>query len=347
MHEGKCIIVIAIMKNIDHLSLDGRSLYMLKQIYEHRSVTETARMLGVTQSSVSHSLDRLRRLLGDPLFLKVGRAMVPTERVEAMMGEIDQVLQGIEALYQQSDFHPASSKDRFSVIGNDFEHDLLVPAIFARLKQEAPNCSLRTHQQLFSENACLKKGVADIEIGPSPPQDASDMVVSKICSDRMITYYDAAVRDAPKDLDAFIASEHAILSLGNNESTSIDHALATLGLVRRVSYVGPSFSAAAMVVQGTKILATAPSRLAESIFGNLAWVETPVELKPVELYMVWHVRNRHSPRHKWFRELVKSVARDLPETSQVCTEALARHAVANDASLTKAPISGKAAILFD
>ena len=60
------------MKNIDYLSLDGRSLYMIKLIHEHRSVTEAARLLGVTQSSVSHSLDRLRSMLGDPLFLKVG-----------------------------------------------------------------------------------------------------------------------------------------------------------------------------------------------------------------------------------------------------------------------------------
>ena len=135
------------MSNFDHLSLDGRSLYMLRQIYELRSVTETARLLGVTQSSVSHSLDRLRGLFGDPLFIKVGRSMVPTERVEAMMEGIDQVLQGIEDLYSQSDFDPAQSKDRFSIICNDFEHDLLVPEIFTRLKQEAPNSTLRTHQR--------------------------------------------------------------------------------------------------------------------------------------------------------------------------------------------------------
>ena len=180
------------MRNFDHLSLDGRSLYMLKQIYEHRSVTEAARVLGVTQSSVSHSLDRLRGLLGDPLFLKVGRSMVPTERVESMMSEIDHVLEGIESLFHQSEFDPARSNDRFSIVGNDFEHDLLLPALFARLKHEAPNCSLRTHQMQLSENTFLKKGVADLELCPYPPLDTSDMVVSKICEDRMITYYDAS-----------------------------------------------------------------------------------------------------------------------------------------------------------
>ena len=308
------------MKNFDYLSLDGRSLYMLKQIYEHRSVTEAAHILGVTQSSVSHSLDRLRGLLGDPLFIKVGRAMVPTERVESMMGEIDQVLSGIETLFNQSAFDPAKSDDRFSIIGNDFDHELLVPPIYAKLKKEAPHCSLRTYQFRHSDHAYLKQGVADMELCPFPPKDTSDLVVSKVCSDRMITYFDPNIREAPKNLDDFLASDHAILSFGVNETTPIDEALTAMGQKRRVAYLGPNFSATAAVVRGSCMLATAPSRLAQSIFRDLAWVETPLALEPIDVYMIWHVRNRHSLRHKWFRELVRTVARDLPQTSQACEQ---------------------------
>ncbi|WP_198662939.1 LysR family transcriptional regulator [Cohaesibacter intestini] len=300
------------MKNIDHLSLDGRSLYMLRQIYELRSVTETARLLGVTQSSVSHSLDRLRGLLGDPLFIKVGRSMVPTERVEAMMDGIDQVLQGIEDLYSQSDFNPAQSKDRFSIICNDFEHDLLVPEIFKRLIQEAPNSSLRTHQRHVTQTSSQCNGLVDLELCPYPPQDAADLVISKICTDHQITYYDASVRDAPDTLEQFLEADHAILCLGHDEDTHIDRYLKARGLSRKVSYLGPNFSAAATLVRGSNMLATAPSRMANSIFRDFAWVKTPVPLDPIDFYMVWHVRNRHSPRHKWFRDLVKSVARTLP-----------------------------------
>ncbi|WP_319530246.1 LysR family transcriptional regulator [uncultured Cohaesibacter sp.] len=311
------------MKNIDYLSLDGRSLYMLKLIYEHRSVTETARILGVTQSSVSHSLDRLRGLLGDPLFIKVGRSMVPTERVEAMADEIDLVLENIESLFHHSDFDPAKSKDRFSIVCNDYEHDLLVPSIFERLKKEAPDSTLRTHQQMLAGNKHLKSGMADLELCPFPPEDASDIVVTKLCSDRSITYYDASMREAPRTLDDFCASEHAILSFGSNEATNIDEALSKLGRSRKVSYLGPTFNSAAMVVRGTRMLVTGPSRMASTIFRGLSWVEAPLELEPSHFFMVWHVRNRHSPRHKWFRELVKSVARDLPELSEACQKVLA------------------------
>ncbi len=321
------------MKNIDYLSLDGRSLYMIKLIHEHRSVTEAARLLGVTQSSVSHSLDRLRNMLGDPLFLKVGRAMVPTERVETMMGDIDSVLKGIEALYSQSVFDPQNSSDRFSIVCNDYEHDLLVPAIFERLKQEAPHCSLKTYQLNMAIRNPLEKGFTDLELCPSAPQDSTDLVVSKLCGDRMLTYYDPTVRDAPENLADFCSAEHAILSWDTNENTSVDKALAELGRSRNVSYLGPNFSSVAMVVRGTNMLATAPSRLADSIFRGLAWVNTPLELAPSEFFMVWHIRNRHSPRHKWFRELIKTVARDLPQTSEACQKALMRIKEENEAKL--------------
>ena len=336
------------MKNIDYLSLDGRSLYMIKLIHEHRSVTEAARLLGVTQSSVSHSLDRLRSLLGDPLFLKVGRSMVPTERVETMMGDIDSVLKGIEALYSQAVFDPANSKDRFSIVCNDYEHDLLVPAIFERLKKEAPHCSLKTFQINLAIRNPLEKGFADIELCPYAPEDSTDLVVSELCSDRMLTYYDPNIRDAPTCLDDYCSSEHAILSWDTNESTAVDKALAALGQTREVAYLGPNFSSVAMVVRGTNMLATAPSRLADSIFRGLAWIDAPVDLEPSKFFMVWHIRNRHSPRHKWFREMIKHVARDLPQSSEACKKALERIKAENEENIVakkKAPPASKDALV--
>ena len=58
------------MSEFDHLELDGRLLRLLVTIVEERSITRAAWRLGVTQSAVSHLLDKLRTLLGDPLVVK-------------------------------------------------------------------------------------------------------------------------------------------------------------------------------------------------------------------------------------------------------------------------------------
>lgn len=308
------------MKNFDHLLLDGRSLYMIKLIYELKSVTLAARQLGVTQSTVSHALERMRSLLGDPLFLKTGRTMVATERVEGMIGDIETVLTSLDALQQHSLFDPGKAQERFTIMCNDFEHDLLVPAIFSRLREEAPGCSLRTfssHAQSFAEP---DKGEVDVRLYPFPPMDAPDLVVTPLCTDWQVTYFDPAFRSGPSTMEEFAQAEHGILSIGHDETTNIDRVLKEHGLGRCVSYLGPNFSAIAMAIKGTDMLATAPSRMAGSIFQDFAAVRTPLPLDPIDFYMIWHVRHRASPRHKWFRSLIKSVAKSLPEISAACQD---------------------------
>ena len=58
------------MKKIDPLNLDGHLLKLLVTVIEQGSVTGAANALGVTQSAVSHQIDRLRALAGDALFVK-------------------------------------------------------------------------------------------------------------------------------------------------------------------------------------------------------------------------------------------------------------------------------------
>ncbi|MEM7283516.1 MAG: LysR family transcriptional regulator, partial [Pseudomonadota bacterium] len=56
------------MQNIDLMALDGRSLRVFLVVFEEMSVSKAAQRLDLTQSTVSHILDKLRNGLGDPLF---------------------------------------------------------------------------------------------------------------------------------------------------------------------------------------------------------------------------------------------------------------------------------------
>src|SRR6185312_7929182 len=61
-------IIMHYMKEIDHLALDGHALELFLAVLEEGSVTSAATRLGLTQSAVSHGLNKLRRIAGDPLF---------------------------------------------------------------------------------------------------------------------------------------------------------------------------------------------------------------------------------------------------------------------------------------
>ena len=71
------------MSKIDFTDLDGKVLRAFLTILEESSVSRAADRLGVTQSAVSHTLSKLRAVLGDPLFVRSGQGLMPTERALA------------------------------------------------------------------------------------------------------------------------------------------------------------------------------------------------------------------------------------------------------------------------
>ena len=66
------------MSNSDHLRLDGYTLRTFITVLEETSVSKAALRLGVSQSAVSHTLDRLRLAFDDALFGRDGRGIIPT-----------------------------------------------------------------------------------------------------------------------------------------------------------------------------------------------------------------------------------------------------------------------------
>ena len=72
------------MSDFDWSDLDARLLRLLVAVVETGSVTGAAHRLGVTQSAVSHLVGKLKRIVGDALFVKSGRGIVATARAAGL-----------------------------------------------------------------------------------------------------------------------------------------------------------------------------------------------------------------------------------------------------------------------
>ncbi|MBV8239499.1 MAG: LysR family transcriptional regulator, partial [Hyphomicrobiales bacterium] len=75
-------------------------LPILYELLRTRSVTRTARALGISQPAVSQALRRLRATFGDDLLVAVGRDLHPTDRALTLLPSLETVLAGIGALLQ-------------------------------------------------------------------------------------------------------------------------------------------------------------------------------------------------------------------------------------------------------
>jgi DNA-binding transcriptional LysR family regulator len=117
------------MKKIDIRSVDGQLLSTFLLVLEESSVTRAAERLGVTQSSVSHSLGRLRSVFDDPLFVRSGQSLLPTERAISLREPVHAVLDGLEGLTHQRNFDPFNDDLFFIVAANDTQRELIFPTL--------------------------------------------------------------------------------------------------------------------------------------------------------------------------------------------------------------------------
>jgi DNA-binding transcriptional LysR family regulator len=96
-----------------------------------------------------------------------------------------------------------------------------------------------------------------------------------------------------------------------NAGSFVDDALAKLGRRRRVAVRVSSFLSAPVLVAESDLIATVGSRLARR---SAAWLplrlfDPPLRLPEIEVGAIWHPRVEHDPGHRWFRELLGSIAR--------------------------------------
>ncbi len=106
---------------------------------EERSVTRAAARLGITQPALSNSLNRLRYMLRDPLFIRERYGIKPTQLAEEIAPTIETALAQLnEVIVHQQDFDARHADRQFLIAPNSYVELVLMPALVARLREQAP-----------------------------------------------------------------------------------------------------------------------------------------------------------------------------------------------------------------
>ena len=124
-------------------SLDLNLLRVFDVLLEERSVTRAGARLGLTQSAVSHALNRLRYHLGDELFQRDAQGMQPTRRALEIGPSLHTALTQLQSALTPADFDPVVSDHRFNIITGSYACAVLMPALVAELQAKAPRIVLQ------------------------------------------------------------------------------------------------------------------------------------------------------------------------------------------------------------
>lgn len=289
------------------MDLDGHLLRLLLAVHEEGSVTRAAQRLGVTQSAVSHLLDKLRAIVGDPLFVKSGRGIVATAHADVLAGRARLLLDDLRAFGSSAGFDPSRLVACLTVAANDLQRDLLLPALLRRLRHQAPGVTLHVIPSGAPGPALLREQACQLIVTPRPP-DGADLVQKRLFEDRYRVYYDAAERAAPVTRDDYLAAEHVTVLYEPRRTLDLDAWLAARGVARRFVATVPGMAGLGSLVRGGPWLATAPSLLAGGALRGLASAPVPVETPAMPMYMVWHQRHQADPVHRWWRAELEAVA---------------------------------------
>jgi DNA-binding transcriptional LysR family regulator len=292
-------------------ALDASNLVGLHVLLEERSVTRAARRLGITQSSMSHRLARLRDVFRDPLFVGSAHGFLPTPRARALAAPLAAALREIDALVAPS--RPFDVKTTAYTLSIALPDALapLVPRLISAFSTDAPLFDLRVTPVVPSLSEALAAGEPGLALAPS-----------RFVSGRVITRPLGEVRFGVvgrKGHPAFrgklttkrwLAHGHVVPRFGNEQGNAIEAELARHGLRRRVGLEVPSFLAGLFVLPSSDLLMNGPIQLVREAAAQLKLTtrEAPIRLPRIAISVCWHERFQHDPAHRWARERVLQVA---------------------------------------
>jgi DNA-binding transcriptional LysR family regulator len=290
---------------MDDNRIDLNLFRVLDAIHVQGGITAAARALHLTQPAVTHALNRLREHFGDPLFVRQGNRVVPTERTLSMIDDVQRHLRGLHGtLRPDTEVRPETLDLEMTIGARDLLESLALPALADAFAAEAPGLRLVNRRvPLDAVERGLAGGQLDLvferrlRVGPR--------VVSQYLFDETLVV--VMRRDHPLaerlDRDAYFAAGHVSVSpLG--EPNTLDVLLGSQGRYRRIQLVSQHHFSACEIAAAGDLLLTLPRFYALKMATLLPVVVRPLPLriKPYPIFAYWHEVREADRIHQWFRQ---------------------------------------------
>ena len=298
--------------------IDLHLIRVLHTVLTERSVSRAAVRLGMYQPAVSACLKRLRELSGDPLLVRSGTGMVPTDAALRMIEPSGSILRAAESMFSDArGFEPQTARNTFRVAASDYLDPLFLPLLVAQLKAQAPLCHIEIHPLSADSDyhAHLAQGEVDLVIGNwlKPPED---LHMGRLFDDEVVCLVarEHPTLRRPWDVQSWLAAEHIAPTPTHPGARGvIDEHLESLGLRRNITARCPHFGLIPAMVASTLLVLTTGRQYCERSAERLPVqvVTCPIDFPRMQYYQLWHERTHASSSARWLREKVRLVTESL------------------------------------
>lgn len=288
---------------------DLNLLITLDVLLAEGSVARAAKRLRLSPSTMSRALARLRDTTGDPLLVRAGRGLVPTPRALELRKQVSRLVQDAQAVLRPAQALAMAQVLRtFTLRTSDEFVERFGPALLDRIAKDAPGVRLRFVSKTDKDNAPLREGSVDLEIGVVDPTASPEVLTQALFRDRLIGVVRSGHPLSQGGISAarFAEGRHLYVSRRGQDRGQIDDALEAQGLTRQIGSIVASFSSAIALARNTDLIAAVPERYTPDR-RDLFCFALPVSLPAFTVAMLWHPRLDADLAHRWLRGCLREV----------------------------------------
>jgi DNA-binding transcriptional LysR family regulator len=300
---------------MDIRGMDLNLLVAFDSMIEYRSVTRAAEALGLSQPAMSAAVARLRKLFGDPLFVKTGSEMRATPRANELAAPVRRVMDTVKSeILQLSAFDAAVSTRTFTIITPDIGEINFLPKVLARLAFQAPGANLRTlSMPRHATSEALESGAADLAVGYFPDLHKAGFYQQRLFRNELVCIVrsDHPTIGKTLALKAYLAAKHAVVRPEGREHV-FEQFLHGRNLKRRVVVEIAHFMSLLPILTSTDLVATVPKDLADvcAKHAPIKILACPIKSPAIEVHQFWHQRFHKEAANVWLRAVINDLFRD-------------------------------------
>ena len=293
--------------------IDLNLLVAFQVLMQEKNVTRAAERLFVTQPAMSKTLNRLRNLIDDELFVRSSHGLTPTPKTLELEKPVNHILgQLTELMVTNQEFDPANTAATISLATLGTSASVGMPNFINKLRQNAPKLMLISQNIDDKWEDRLRSGNLDFAI-VAKNKFSDDFVTHKLMSIKPVLYMR---KDHPLAKVEHITLEqrrefqHMAVYFPNFETTreEMQKLFASFGILSNVPFLTTNLLVCLETLRKTDMLMIASDRLMDSSLVSDHFVSKPLEdlinLKIDALSLVQHVRTKNSALHQYLTDLI-------------------------------------------
>ena len=290
-------------------NFDLNLLITFEALVSECHVSRAAQKVFLSQSAMSHALNRLREQIADPILVRTDKGLQPTPRALAMLPEVRSALRLIERTIQPvNPFDPTSSDRVFQIACTDYFEAVVLPSLMEHWQQTAPNLKFEIHMiEQDASMAQLEKRQVDVVVGLDEQQNvASHLIQEPWFSEKIVCLASAqSPYDSALNLQEYVAAQHVVFSdISQDSRSAIDDWLNQQGLSRTYIARTVNYMAAARIVAKTQAIMSLPYQMA-LLFKSmlpLKIIAPPADMPAQSMTLISHPLFSNEAENQWLKQ---------------------------------------------